>query len=129
MIQKRSVEIDGRDERPNGAGMKARPQSETASTQLKGLVSKGGPEVFGKRMEGAPGGKKDKKDKTPKGIMRSAVPLPCPFDVVKLPRVAGQRPQQGTKSCRMGRNSVHPYVHPPHLLTGPQAPLAGPLTL
>ena len=27
-----------------------------------------------------------------------------------LKRVAGQRPQQGTKSCRMGRNSVLPYV-------------------
>ena len=42
--------------------------------------------------------------------MRSAVPLHCFIDVVKSQRVAGQRPRQGTKSCRMGRNSVHPYV-------------------
>ena len=47
-------------------------------------------------------------NKTPKGIMRSAVPLPCLFDVVKSQNVAGQRPRQGTKSCRIGRNSVHP---------------------
>ena len=31
-------------------------------------------------------------NKTPKGIMRSAVPLPCFVDVVKLQRVAGQQP-------------------------------------
>ena len=49
-----------------------------------------------------------KVNKTPKGIMRSAVPLPCLFDVVKSQNVAGQRPRQGTKSCRMGRNSVRP---------------------
>ena len=50
--------------------------------------------------------------------MRSAVPLPCFFDVEKSRGVAGQRPQQGTKSCRMGRNSVRPSVHPsicPHV--------------
>ena len=51
-------------------------------------------------------GKGKKKNKTPKGIMRSAVPLPCLFDVVKSQNVAGQRPRQGTKSCRMGRKSV-----------------------
>ena len=51
-------------------------------------------------------------NKTPKGIMRSAVPLPCFVDVVKLQRVAGQRPRQGTKSCRMGKNSVRPSVRP-----------------
>ena len=51
-------------------------------------------------------------NQSPKGIMRSAVPLPCFFDVVKSQTVAGQRPQQGTKSCRMGRNSVRPSVHP-----------------
>ena len=51
-------------------------------------------------------------NKTPKGIMRSAVPLPCLFDVVKSQNVAGQRPQQGTKSCRMGRNSIRPSIHP-----------------
>ena len=45
--------------------------------------------------------------------MRSAVPLPCFFDVVKSQRVAGQRPRQGTKSCRMGRNSVSLYIRPP----------------
>ena len=39
--------------------------------------------------------------------MRSAAPLPCLFDVVKSQNVAGQWPQQGTKSCRMGRNSAH----------------------
>ena len=44
--------------------------------------------------------------------MRSAVPLPCLFDVVKSQKVAGQRPQQGTKSCRMVRNSVRPSVRP-----------------
>ena len=42
----------------------------------------------------------------PKGIMRSAVPLPCFFDVVRSPRIAGLQPQQGTKSCRTGRNSI-----------------------
>ena len=51
-------------------------------------------------------------NKTPKGIMRSAVPLPCLFDVVKSQNLAGQRPRQGTKSCRMGRNSVRPSVLP-----------------
>ena len=59
-------------------------------------------------------------NQSPKGIMRSAVPLPCFFDVLKTQRVAGQRPQQGKKSCRMGRNSVRlsirqpirPYTHP-----------------
>ena len=49
-----------------------------------------------------------------KGIIWSAVPLPCYFDVVKLRRVAEQQPQKGTKSFKMGRNSkclsVHPYV-------------------
>ena len=48
----------------------------------------------------------------PKGIMRSAVPLPCVFDVVNSQRVARQRPQQGTKSCRMEKNSVHPSIRP-----------------
>ena len=48
----------------------------------------------------------------PVGIMRSAVPLPWFFDVVTSQKVAGQRPQQGTKSCRMGRNSVRPSAHP-----------------
>ena len=31
---------------------------------------------------------------------------------MKFQRVAGQRPQQGTKSCSMGRNSIHPSIHP-----------------
>ena len=52
------------------------------------------------------------KNQSPKGIMRSAVPLPCFFHVVKSQKVAGQRPRQGTKSCRMGRNSRRPYVRP-----------------
>ena len=47
----------------------------------------------------------------PKGIMGSAVPLPCFFDVVKSQRVAGKWPQLGTKSCRMGKNSLCPSVH------------------
>ena len=53
-------------------------------------------------------------NQSPKGIMRSAVPLRCFIDVVKSQRVAGQRPQQVTKFCLMGSNSVHPYmsVHP-----------------
>ena len=67
----------------------------------------------------------------PKGIMRSAVPLPCFFDVVKGNRaVAPTR----DRSCRMGRNSVRLYVRtyvrmsvPP--LAGPQTLLAGPQTL
>ena len=54
----------------------------------------------------------EKHNLSPKGIIRSAVPLPCFFDVIKPHRVAGQRIQQGTQSCRMGRNSVCPSVHP-----------------
>ena len=45
-------------------------------------------------------------NQSPRGIMRSAVPLPCFFDVVRSPRIAGLQPQQGTKSCTMGRNSI-----------------------
>ena len=52
------------------------------------------------------------RNKTQKGITRSAVPLPCLLDVVKLQRVAGQRPQQRMKSCRMGGNSVWPSICP-----------------
>ena len=51
-------------------------------------------------------------NQSPKGTMRSAVPLPCFFDDVKSQRVAGQWPRQGTKSSRMGRNSVNPFVSP-----------------
>ena len=58
---------------------------------------------------------KRKENQSPKGIMRSAVPLPCFFDVVKSQKVAGQWPQQGRKSCRMGSNfilpSIHPFIH------------------
>ena len=36
--------------------------------------------------------------------------MPCFFDVVKSQIVAGERLQQGTKSCRMGRNFVCPSV-------------------
>ena len=62
------------------------------------------------------------------------------FAVLKLQRVAGQQPREGTKSCRMGKNSVHEsirlFVHPyvPPLaspqtsLAAPQTPLAGPMT-
>ena len=32
-------------------------------------------------------------------------------DVVKSQKVAGQRPRQGTKSCRMGKNFIHPSAH------------------
>ena len=60
-----------------------------------------------------------KENQWPTGIIWSAVPLPCYFAVVKPQRIAVQQPQEGTKSCRMGRNSVHPSIHP--------APLAGPL--
>ena len=63
----------------------------------------------------------DKSNQSPKGIMRSAVSLPCFFDVVKSQRVAGQRPRQGTKSCRTGRNSVRPSIYPyvrPYIPTG-----------
>ena len=42
----------------------------------------------------------------PKGIMRSAVTLPCFFDVVQSNRLAGEQP------CRMGRDSNHPSIHP-----------------
>ena len=63
-----------------------------------------------------------------------------PFSLTQpsIPSLFGQRPRQGTKSCRMGRNSVrtyvrtsvHPYVHtsvrpPQGLLAGPQVPLVG----
>ena len=77
----------------------------------------------------------DKKNQLPTVIMQLAVPLPCYSDVIKSQRVAGQRPQEGTKSSRMGRKSVCPSVHPsvrpsihppPGLLAGPQAPLARP---
>ena len=46
------------------------------------------------------------------------MPLGNWFDVVKSQKLAGQRPRQGTKSCRMGRNSSirlssHPSIcHP-----------------
>ena len=46
--------------------------------------------------------------------MRSAVPLPCFFDVAKSQGVAGQR------------LSVRPSIRPP--LTGPQTLVAGPQT-
>ena len=82
--------------------------------------------------------KKRKKNQSPKGIIWSAVPLPCFFAVLKSQRVAGQRPREGTKSCRMGRNSVRPSIRTsvlpplagPHtLLACPQTPPAGPQTL
>ena len=34
--------------------------------------------------------------------MRSAVPLPCFFNGVESPEIAGQQPQQETKFCRIG---------------------------
>ena len=46
----------------------------------------------------------------PKGIIWSAVPLPCFFAVWKLQRVAGQWPQEATKSCRIGKNSICPSI-------------------
>ena len=44
-----------------------------------------------------------------------------------LGSVFGQRLQQGTKSCKMGRNSVHPYVHPSmhHPSKGSESQLEG----
>ena len=79
---------------------------------------------------------------SPKGSIWSAVPLTCCFDVVNTRRVAGQQLQEGSKFCRMGKNTVHRYVctyihtsiHPPPLagpqplLEGPQTPLACPKT-
>ena len=51
--------------------------------------------------------------------------------MMKLQRIAGQRPQQGMKSCRMGRNSVRPSICPSVCppLAGPQTLLADPQTL
>ena len=37
--------------------------------------------------------------------------LALPFAVVKSQRVAGERPLEGTKSCRMGKNSVRPLIY------------------
>ena len=42
---------------------------------------------------------------------------------VDVAAVFGQRPRQGTKSCRMGRNSVRTYIRPS---VPPLALLAGP---
>ena len=44
--------------------------------------------------------------------MRSAVPFPCFFDIVKSQKVAGQRAQHWTKSRTMTGNSVHLSAHP-----------------
>ena len=63
-----------------------------------------------RRKEGRKEGNRKRENQSPKGIMRSAVPLPCFFDVEKSQRVAGQRHQEGTKSCR---NSVCLSIHPP----------------
>ena len=52
------------------------------------------------------------KNQLPKGIMRSLVPLPCLFDIVKSQKLAGQEPRQGTKFCRMGKNSVPMSICP-----------------
>jgi len=53
---------------------------------------------------------KNKINQLPKGILRLAVPLPCFIDVTNFQQVAGQQPRQGTKSCRMGRNSICPSI-------------------
>ena len=45
------------------------------------------------------GRERGRENQSPTGIMRSAVPLPYLFDVVKSQKVAGQQPQQGTRSC------------------------------
>ena len=55
--------------------------------------------------------KKHKYNQLQKGIMRSVISLPCFVDIEKSQRVAGQRSQQGTKFCRMGRNSVCLNIH------------------
>ena len=52
------------------------------------------------------------KNQSAMDVIRSAVPLSRFFDVLKSQRVAGQRPRQGTKSCKIGRNSVRPSVLP-----------------
>ena len=67
-------------------------------------------------------------NQSPRGIMRSAVPLPCFFDVVRSWRVTGLQPQQGTKSCRIGRNSnlsIRPSVCPPIHLSIHWGPING----
>ena len=46
--------------------------------------------------------------------MRSAVPLPCFFDVIKSQKVAGQRPQQGTVEW-----GEIPSIRPPAHLSVP----------
>ena len=51
-------------------------------------------------------------NQSPKGIIWSAVPLPCFFVVEKSYRITRQRPREGTKSCRMGKNSVHLSARP-----------------
>ena len=51
-------------------------------------------------------------NQSPKGIMRSLVPLSCFFDAVKSLKLAGQQPPQGMESCRMGKNSVCPSIRP-----------------
>ena len=55
----------------------------------------------------------------PTGIKWWAVPLPCYIDVVKTQRVAGKWPQEMTKSCRIGKNSVCLLIHPPWLALRP----------
>ena len=56
------------------------------------------------------------KTNTWKCIKWSAVPLPCSTFISIFSWFssweAGQRPRQGTKSCRIGRFSVRPFVHP-----------------
>ena len=82
------------------------------ASRLKGLLALSTNFLYCMGGKGFSPQKKEERNQLPKGIMRSAVPLPCFIDVIKSQRVAGQQPRQGTKSCRMGRNSVRTYVRP-----------------
>ena len=72
----------------------------------------------------------DVQNQSPTGIMRSAVPLPCFFDV-ESQRVSVQRPGQRTEFYRMRRNFVCLHVHLsihssiPHLSMGSEGQLEG----
>ena len=57
--------------------------------------------------------KEEKKNQSPTGLIWSAVPLPCYYNVVKSQNVAGQWPKQETKSCIMEKYSFCLSIHPP----------------
>ena len=67
-------------------------------------------------------------NQAPTGIIWSAVPFSCFFNVVKTQRVAAEQLQEGTKLFRMGEIPfIHlstPSIHPSALLGGPLTPPA-----